>query len=130
VPAHGVRMLRMWPVEAPPPPPQPPSPPSPPPSPVRPPACPSGFTQHASGYWRNTDPCPQPEGPGEPCVEDRTNATVPLCGTKCTTIGKSCVGFEVYMVGLPPAERACYVFLQELKPPFAADPVAFTCIRA
>eukprot|EP01050_Picozoa_sp_SAG11_P001346 SAG11_NODE_57_length_19200_cov_18.288417_14_plen_119_part_00 len=89
VPAHGVRLLRMWPL------PQatlpacwckPPLLPccnaTPPPSPAPARACPSGFA--APGYWYNTDP------------------------------SAGCVAFEVSRH----AQTACYIFLNSLTAPF------------
>jgi alpha-galactosidase len=119
VPAHGVRLLRMWPL-----PPTPPAcwckppllpccnatPPAPPaPAPAR--ACPSGFTAHAPGYWHNTDPCPNNTFLN--CTEDVANGTVALCAKKCKATG-GCVAFEVP----GSAQRACYIFLTSLAAPF------------
>ena len=86
VPAHGVRLLRMWPHA--PPPPRPPPPPGPPPPH---PPCPAGFTAHAAGYWHNLDL--------------RTKAsTVAACAAEC---GPGCAAFEVFVgSGYPGAVRA------------------------
>jgi hypothetical protein len=112
---HGVRMLRLWPIAPP-----PPSPPPPPPQ------CPEGFVSHEAGFWANTDPCPQSAGPG--CTtRDHDNATVVACGAKCLKTA-GCVAFEVFMIDIPPADRACYIFLRELQPPFVPDVNSFACV--
>ena len=113
-------MLRVWPVQPPP-----------------PPACPEGFSPHAPGYWRNTNPCP--DNVWTNCTEDRTNATVTACAHKCTTT-PGCVAFELYLPS--PAEThaivdanagdsnsACYIFLKQLQPPFTLTSEALTCVR-
>jgi len=117
VPTHGVRLLRMWPL--PPPPPPPPRPPPPPPTPL-PAGCPSGYTKHASGYWKNLNPCstcaPAPLPAGAPLVE---------CGKRCDTT-PNCVAFELFHDG---AVR-CYTFEKALSPPFTSEPegVMRTCV--
>ena len=106
VPAHGVRFLRLWPVV---------------PPPVH---CPADFTLYTTaGYWDNTDPCPHNDFNN--CTRDAANGTVTLCAAKCRATG-GCVAFEV------PAMRegmACYLFLNEMTPPFTANEGATTCVR-
>lgn len=101
VPAHGVRLLRMHTHAKP-----------PPSSPL---SCPAGWLPHAPGLWAN----PSPSGN----TRDTANATGPLCARKCNET-QGCLAFEVYE--LPP--RACYIFINELKEPFTANPDCFACV--
>jgi len=102
VPAHGVRLLRLW--------------PSAPPTPR---ACPSGWTPHDGGFWANLDPCNE-------CPHDHVNDTSDLCAAKCThTIG--CEAFEVY--NGPDDAASCFIFVGGLKPPFTANPDCLTCVK-
>ena len=91
-----------------------------PPPPLR---CPPGFTSHAPGFWANPWPCGLS---GQPhCTQDNSNVTAAACGRKCE-LTPGCLAFEVYQA--QPA-KACYIFIDVLKPPFAADPDCFTCVR-
>jgi hypothetical protein len=105
VPAHGVRMLRLW--------------------PAPPPSCPSGFEPHASGYWANPS-CAHGTS-GENCTRDHANGTLPACGEKCIAASPDCVAFEVFDSGA--ADAACYLFLQPLTAPFTPNSECFTCVR-
>ena len=100
VPAHGVRVLRMWPLA--------PAPPSP---------CPVGYAPHPPGLWANASP-----SSGQP--QDRANTTTAACARKCD-LTQGCAAFEVY----EPAPRACYIFVGELEKPFASNPDCFACVR-
>jgi hypothetical protein len=102
VPGRGVRLFRM--------------------SPTLPPACPPDFDAHASGYWHNTDPCPN--NVWSNCTADSANGTVVLCAAKCRKTD-GCVAFEMPTSGTP----ACYMFLGELSPPFVPYAQALTCQR-
>ena len=76
-------------------------------------ACPPGFTPyHPAGYLNNSIPGP----PGHPSPVDHQNNTGALCAAKCRG-HQGCVGFEVYHDGTP-ADGACYIFVDELQPPF------------
>lgn len=70
VPPHGCRFLRLSAGAV--------CEPPPPPPPAPKPDCPAGFVSHASGFWKNTDPCPN--GSFGKCNEDHTNRTATLCG--------------------------------------------------
>ena len=106
VPAHGVRLLRLWPVEPPP-----------------PPACPADFETHAAGYWYNTEPCPN--NVWSNCTEDQANGTVALCAEKCRS-ASGCVAFEMPLSASTPP--ACYIFRHTLAPPFTPYAAALTCV--
>lgn len=121
VPSHGVRLLRMWPLAPLPPPPLPPPPP--PPSPPGPRACPADFVAHASGYWHNTNPCPN--NVFSNCTEDHVNSTAILCAHKCRTAA-GCVGFELPSQSDIPS---CFIFLNTLAAPFTPYAGALTCTR-
>ena len=54
--------------------------------------CPKGWTTHASGFWRNTDPCPDSRWAG--CTPDAANHTAAKCAAKCTGT-KGCVAIVV-----------------------------------
>ena len=60
--------------------PVPPPPPAPPPVPPPPPGleqtCPEGWATHASGFWRNTVPCPNNHGRAGCTGPDAANHTV------------------------------------------------------
>jgi hypothetical protein len=102
VPAHGVRLLRMWPL-----PPVPVPAPSPPPPTPAPRACPSDFVAVTpAGFWHNTDPCPG--NVFSNCTEDSANGTAALCAAKCRKTD-GCLAFE-----MPATPPACYIFLGEL----------------
>ena len=104
VPAHGVRMLRMWPTQPPPPP--PPPPPHPP--------CPAGFEANGqAGYWKNLELRP-------------TVLTVDGCGAACNSVG-GCVAFELYLAP-PPSANNCYIFLAHLQDPFTPNAQSVTCL--
>lgn len=119
VPAHGVRLLRMWPLA-----PLPTPLPTPVPPPPSPRACPSDFTTHGSGFWHNTDPCPNNVFMN--CTEDHANGTVVLCAHKCR-VTTGCVAFEMPAPGDVPA---CYIFLNSLAAPFTPLGGALTCTLA
>ena len=121
VPSHGVRLLRMWPLAPLPPPPLPPPPP--PPSPPGPRACPADFVAHASGYWHNTNPCPN--NVFSNCIEDHVNSTAILCARKCRAAA-GCVGFELPSQSDIPS---CFIFLNTLAAPFTPYAGALTCTR-
>lgn len=118
VPAHGVRLLRFWPMA-----------PAPAPSPAPPaphPPCPSGFSAHAGGFWYNTDPCPRNDFSN--CSTDpKLNNTVPKCAAKCVATS-GCVAFEVFLGGAAD-DHACYIFLKTMTPPFTPNADSVTCIR-
>lgn len=101
VPAHGVRVLRMWPLA--------------PPPPLAP--CPTGYVPHPPGLWANASP-----SSGQP--QDGANTTTAACARKCDLV-QGCAGFEVY----EPAPRACYIFVGELEKPFTSNPDCFACVR-
>eukprot|EP00040_Diaphanoeca_grandis_P002930 m.23137 g.23137 ORF g.23137 m.23137 type:complete len:798 (-) comp14084_c0_seq1:81-2474(-) len=84
--------------------------------------CPTGFRDSPPGFWKNTLPNSN-TGP-----VDHANGTIALCVQKCLTY-KSCVAFEVYDDGKIP-DRGCYIFLNQLQPPFTPLPTAIstTCV--
>jgi hypothetical protein len=116
VPPHGCRLLRLsnGSVCAP-----------PPPAPL--PACPAGFSAHAGGYWHNTDPC---NSNFTRCAEDHTNTTTIMCGQRCSETD-GCVAFELFLGrGTGAASRACYIFLEQMQPPFTkCDGHCVTCVK-
>ena len=83
------------------------------------------FALHESGYWRNADPCPHGF---RNCTQDGANATVALCAAKCRA-DPACAAFEVYSLGQPPPQAACYTFSHQLSPPFTPNDLCFTCVR-
>ena len=105
VPAHGVRLLRLWPMT-----------PAPPPAPLPPPPhppCPADFAAHTAGYWHNLDPLGGHFSNVSECAVD--------CRTK-----KACVAFEVFLGSGYPGQ--CYNFLNTMSLPFTvADSV--TCVK-
>lgn len=115
VPAHGVRMLRMWPL-----PPAPTPPPTPPPPPPTPQRCPMGFTAHADGLWSNPLPCGVYPTPPSCTARDTANGTMALCGAKCkATVG--CLAFEV-------STPDCWIFVGTLAPPFTPYSACKACV--
>ena len=81
--------------------------------------CPAkGWKAHVpNGFWHNTFPTGT--------HGDTENATVPLCAKKCAAL-ENCLAFEVFD-GAPAA--ACYIFLDELSPPFSIQPECITCVK-
>jgi hypothetical protein len=91
------------------------------PFPVPPlPSCPSGYTNHSSGFWSDADP-------------QIAGITVADCGARCTAAGKGCLGFEVYdpFSITKPEGGYCYAFSHGLKLPFTPDKRGLirTCVR-
>lgn len=85
-------------------------PPKPTPFPI---GCPPGFTEHASGYWKNY------------IRENQGDGGVVQCSKVCgDTVG--CSAFEVFNPG-----EQCHIFVGVLEPPFTAEPatVMRTCIK-
>jgi hypothetical protein len=91
------------------------------PFPVPPlPPCPSGYTNHSSGYWSN----PVQPTPG------LVGKTVAQCAAAC---GPGCKGFEVYdPEGVTVPQSGCYTYETQLKLPFTADARGLirTCVKS
>jgi galactosylceramidase len=101
---------------------QPPPPPAPaPPPPVPRVPCPGGWRTHANGYWKNLSP---PSATGG----DKANGTVAKCAAKCEATD-GCQAFEIYDGPGGGSAEACYLFLDELQPPFTANRDCITCCK-
>eukprot|EP00040_Diaphanoeca_grandis_P033700 m.206833 g.206833 ORF g.206833 m.206833 type:complete len:581 (+) comp32971_c0_seq1:135-1877(+) len=109
VASHGVRMLRLWPLE---------------PTPKA--SCPMGYANHTPGFWWNTSPCPQSTPTN--CSEDSANGTVALCATKCDSV-QGCKAFEVFSPTGVAGGSECYLFVNELQSPFSSDGDCTTCVK-
>ena len=110
VPAHGVRLLRLWPV----------APFNPPPEPS---LCPAGYSEYPmQGLWSNPTPCGVYPIPAACKARDAENNTMALCGAKCTATAE-CMAFEL-------ADDAdCWIFVGALAAPFTSSPACKTCVR-
>lgn len=100
VPAHGVRLLRMRVVPPPP-----------------PPTCPAGWLSHAPGFWAGH------LVPSNNQPHDTVNVTADACARKCK-LTSGCLAFEIYQI----EPKACYMFVDELQPPFTSNPDCFACV--
>ena len=103
--------------------PSPPTPRPPPPAPTVEQKCPGGWTTHAPGFWRNTEPCPNNHWAG--CIPDSANRTVDKCAAKCTST-KGCVAIVVPKMA---AAGDCYIFVGGMEAPFTAYPSDLACVR-
>ncbi len=97
--------------------------PTPSPGPAAEQKCPSGWTTHASGFWRNTEPCPNNHWAG--CTPDSANQTVGKCALKCRRT-KGCMAIVV-----PKTLGAgdCYIFINKMEAPFTPYPSDLACVR-
>ena len=99
------------------------------PHPAPRPACPEGYSPHASGFWANTDPC---NGTFAGCAKDTENATVGACAGKCTHT-PDCIAFDLYLGDGARgniSNRACYIFHETAAAvPFAFSQDCLTCTK-
>lgn len=103
--------------------PVPPGPPTPSPPAGKEQRCPDGWATHTSGFWRNTDPCPNNHWAG--CTPDAANRSVTKCAAKCVGTN-GCVAIVVPKT-LPAGD--CYIFVHEMEAPFTAYPSDLACVR-